>query len=161
MYTVSITHVFQTFFFFKSMYFSSCKIPENQESVSYLQFLTEFYLILATQWLPVYKRFLLQHILVYVKIHTYVVFDPRRTLFDYGEQIKVNVKIAAWTLHHFSALKLNHPLLYDDDTLTHAANDMKRTFLIVRSNILDERSWSYFDIELCTVSALKRYTHYT
>ena len=32
---------------------------------------------------------------VHVMIHTYVVFDPRRTLFDYGEQIKVNVKIAA------------------------------------------------------------------
>ena len=74
---------------------------------------------------------------------------------------KVNVKIAAWTLHRFSAQKLNHPLLYDDGTLTHAANDIKRTFLIVGSKILDGRSWSYFDIKLCTVSALKRYTHYT
>ena len=155
--TQCLLHMYFRQFFLKSMYFSSCKIPENQKSVSYLQ----FYLILATQWLPVYKRFLLQHIFVHVIIHTYVVFDPRRTLFDYGEQIKVNVKIAAWTLHHFSTLKLNHPLLYDDDILTHAANDMKRTFLIVRSKILDERSWSYFDIELYTVSELKRYTHYT
>ena len=65
------------------------------------------------------------------------------------------------TLHRFSALKLNHPLLYDDDTLTHAANGMKRTFLLAGSKILDGRSWSYFDIELCTVSVLKRYNHYT
>ena len=27
-----------------------------------------------------------------------------------------------------SALKLNNPLLYDNDTLNHAANDMKKTF---------------------------------
>ena len=33
MYTLSFTHVFQTFFL-KSMHFSSCKIPENQESAS-------------------------------------------------------------------------------------------------------------------------------
>ena len=36
-----------------------------------------------------------------------------------------------------SALKLNHPLLFNDDTLIHAANDMKRTFLIVGLKILD------------------------
>ena len=65
------------------------------------------------------------------------------------------------TLHRFSALKLNRPLLYDDDTLTHASNDMKRTFVIVGSKILDGRSRSYFDIELYTVSTLKRYNHYT
>ena len=29
------------------------------------------------------------------------------------------------TLHRFYVLKLAHPLLYDDDTLTHAANDIK------------------------------------
>ena len=47
----------------------------------------------------------------------------------------------------FSALKLNHLLLYDDNTLIHAANDIQRTFLIVGSTILDKRTWSYFDIE--------------
>ena len=57
-------------------------------------------------------------------------------------------------------MKLTHPLLFDDDTLTHAANDMKGTFMIVWSKILDGRSWSYFDIELFTVSKLKRYNHY-
>ena len=65
-----------------------------------------------------------------------------------------------FNLHRFSAMKLNHSLLYDDDTPTHAANDMKRTFLTVWSKILDGRSCSYFDIELCTVSTLKRYNHY-
>ena len=37
-------------------------------------------------------------------------------------------KLVAWT---FYVLKLTHPLLYDDDTITHAANDIKRIFLIV------------------------------
>ena len=66
-------------------------------------------------------------------------------------------KLVAWTLHRFYVLKLTHPLLYDDDTITHAANDIKRIFLIVESKILDGRSWSYLDIELCTISTLKRY----
>ena len=50
-------------------------------------------LILATPGLPVYKGFLLQHIFVYDRqciiimlIHTYVVYDSRRTLFDFWEQ---------------------------------------------------------------------------
>ena len=70
-------------------------------------------------------------------------------------------KLVALTLHRFYVLKLAHPLIYDDDTLTHAANDTKRNFLIVGSKILDERSWSYFDIELCTISTHKRNNHYT
>ena len=72
-------------------------------------------------------------------------------------------KLVAWTLHCFYVLKLTHPLLYDDDyvTITHAANDIKRIFLIVESKILDGRSWSYLDIELCIISTLKRYNHYT
>ena len=58
---------------------------------------TKLCLILTTPWLPVYKRFLLQHIFVYDRqciiinnkfmlIHTYVVYDSRRTLFDFWEQ---------------------------------------------------------------------------
>ena len=71
-------------------------------------------------------------------------------------------KLVAWTLHRFYLLKLTHPLLYNDDTITHiAANDIKRIFLIVESKILDGRSWSYLDIELCTISTLKRYNPYT
>ena len=77
--------------FLKSIYFSSCKIPENQESASLM--VTKLCLILTTPWLPVYKRFLLQHIFVYDRqciiimlIHTYVVYDSRRTLFDFWEQ---------------------------------------------------------------------------
>ena len=64
-------------------------------------------------------------------------------------------KLVAWTLNRFYVLKLNDPLLYGD------ANDIKRIFLIVESKILDGRSWSYLDIELCTISTLKRYNHYT
>ena len=54
---------------------------------------TKLCLILTTPCLPVYKRFLLQHIFVYDRqckiimlIHTYVVYDWRRTLFDIWEQ---------------------------------------------------------------------------
>ena len=57
-------------------------------------------------------------------------------------------KLVASTLHRFYVLKLTDPLLYDDDIITHAANDIKRIFLIVESKILDGRSWSYLDIEL-------------
>ena len=39
-------------------------------------------------------------------------------------------KLVALTLHRFYVMKLALPLLYDDDTLTHAANDIKRIFLI-------------------------------
>ena len=52
------------------------------------------------------------------------------------------VKLVAWTLHRFYVLKLTHPLLYDDGTITHNANDIKRIFQIVESKILDGRSWS-------------------
>ena len=90
-------------------------------------------------------------------IHTYVVYDSRRTLYDFGEK----GKLVALTLHRFYVLKLAHPLLYDDDTLTHAANDIKMIFLIVGSKILDGRSWSYLDIELCTIFTHKRNNHYT
>ena len=69
-------------------------------------------------------------------------------------------KIVAWTSPRFYVLKLTHPLLYNDDIITHAANDIKRIFLIVGSKILDGRSWSYLDIELCTIYTLKRYNHY-
>ena len=54
-------------------------------------------------------------------------------------------KLVAWILHRFYVLKLTHPLLCDDDTITHAANDIKRIFLIVESKILDGSSWSYLD----------------
>ena len=90
-------------------------------------------------------------------IHTYVVYDSRRTLYDFGEK----GKLVALTLHRFYVLKLTRPLLYDDDALTQAANYIKRIFLIVGSKILDGRSWSYLDIELCTISTHKRNNHYT
>ena len=70
-------------------------------------------------------------------------------------------KLVAWTLNRFYVLKLNDPLLYGDDTITHAANDIKWIFLIDESKILDGRSWSYLDIELCNIPTLKRYNHYT
>ena len=37
-------------------------------------------------------------------------------------------KLVAWTLLRFYVLKLTHHFLYDDDTITHAANYIKRIF---------------------------------
>ena len=65
--------------------------------------------------------------IIMIIIHTYVVYDSRRTIFDFGEQrLTCSLNFASFLL-----LKLTHPLLYDDDTITHAANDIKRIFLIV------------------------------
>ena len=145
--------------FLKSMYFSSCKIPQNQESAS-LTVLNEVLPYTGYTMTPcMQKVFIATYICLYDNSHICCLWPKKDPIWLWGT--KVNVKLAALTLHRFSAPKLNHPLLYDDDTLTHPANDMKRTFLIVVSKILDGRSWSYFDIELCTVSTLKRYNHYT
>ena len=76
-------------FFLKSMYFSSRKIPENQESAS-LTVLNEVLPYTGYTMTPCMQKVLLQHIFVYVIIHTYVVFDLRRTLFDFGEQRKIS-----------------------------------------------------------------------
>ena len=144
-------------FFLKSMYFSSFKIPENQESAS-LTVLSEGTPYTGyTMTLCMQKVFIAKYICLCDNSHIRV-SDPRRTLFDSGEQRKIsNLQLE---LYIVSAMKLNYSLLYDDNTPTHAANDTKRTFLIVWSKILDGRSWSYFDIELCTVSTLKRYNHH-
>ena len=149
-----LLHMYFRHFFLRACIFLHAKFPKTW-NLHLLQFLTKFCLILATQWLPVCKRFLLQHIFVYVIIHTYTccLWPEKDPIWFWGTM--EDIKLAAWTLHRFSAMKLNHSLLYDD-----AANDMKRTFLIVWSKILDGRSWSYFDIELCTVSTLKRYNHH-
>ena len=90
-------------------------------------------------------------------IHTYVVYDSRRTLYDFGEKRLT----CSFNFASFLCTETRPSLLYDDDTLTHAANDIKRIFLIVGSKILDGRSWSYLDIELCTISTHKRNNHYT
>ena len=95
MYSLSFPRVFQTIFFIKSMYISSCKIPENLESAS-LTVLNEVLPYTGYTMTPCMQKVfiatyicLLQHIFVYMIIHTYVVFDPRRTLFDSGEQRKI------------------------------------------------------------------------
>ena len=81
--------------FLKSIYFSSCKIPEflKTRNLHLLWLQTKLCLILTTPWLPVYKWFLWQHIFVYDRqciiimlIHTYNVYHSRRTLFDFWEQ---------------------------------------------------------------------------
>ena len=142
----------------KSMYFSSCKIPENQESTS-LTVLNEGLSYTGYTMTPCMQKVLIAtYICLCDNSHICCLWPEKDPIWILGT--KVNVKLAAWTLHCFSAMKLNHSLLYDDYTLTHAANDMKRNFLIVWSKILDGRSWSYFDIELCTVSTLKRYNNY-
>ena len=115
---------------------------------------TKLCLILTTPWLPAYKRFLLQHIFVYDRQCIIIMLIPHICCLwlEKGPYLIFgnSGKLVAWTLHRFYVLKLTHPLLYDDDTITHAANDIKRIFLIVDSKILDGRSLSYLDIELCT-----------
>ena len=78
--------------FLKSIYFPHAKFLKTRDlHLFWLQ--TKLCLLLTTPWLPVYIRFLLQHIFVYDRqciiimlIHTYVVYDSRRTLFDFWEQ---------------------------------------------------------------------------
>ena len=90
-------------------------------------------LLLVSQWQCISYfvfYFIATYILVFVNdwqciiimiIHINVVYDSRRTLYDFGEK----GKLVALALHRFYVLNLAHPLLYDDDTLTHAANDIK------------------------------------
>ena len=145
-------------FFLKSMYISSCKIPENLESAS-LTVLNEVLPYTGyTMTLCMQKVFIATCICLCDNSHICCLWPEKDPIWFWGT--KENIKLAAWTMHRFSAMKLNHSLLNYDDTPTHAANDTKRTFLIVWSKILDGRSWSYFDIELCTVSTLKRFNHH-
>ena len=79
-------------FFLRAFIFLHAKFLKTR-NLHLLWLQTKLCLILTTPWLPVYKRFLLQHIFVYDRqciiimlIHTYVVYDSRRTLFDFWEQ---------------------------------------------------------------------------
>ena len=79
--------------FLKSIYFSSCKIPENQESAS---------LMVTNKVMPytdytmtpcIQKAFIATYIfvndwqcIIIMIIHTFVVYDSRRTLYDFGEK---------------------------------------------------------------------------
>ena len=126
------------------MYFSSCKIPEYQESA---------YLTVLNKVLPytgyimtrcMQKGFIASYICLCDNSHICCLWPEKDRIWSLGTT--ENIKCAAWTLHRFSAMTLNHSLLYED-----AANDMKRTFLIVWSKILDGRSRPYFKIELYTL----------
>ena len=79
-------------FFLRAFIFPHAKFLKTR-NLHLLWLQTKLCLILTTPWLPVYKRFLLQYIFVYDRqciiimlIHTYVVYDSRRTLFDFWEQ---------------------------------------------------------------------------
>ena len=80
--------------FLKSILFFLMQKFLKTRNLHLLWLQTKLCLILTTPWLPVYKRFLLQHIFVYDRlcviimlIHTFVVYDSRRTLvFDFWEQ---------------------------------------------------------------------------
>ena len=137
-----LLHMYFRQFFLKSMYFSSCKIPENQESAS----LTILNKVLAytgyTMTRCMQKVFIAAYIRLCDNSHICCLWPEKDPIWFVGGDIK----LAAWTLQCFSAMILNHSLLYDD-----AVNDMKRTFLIVWSKILDGRSWSNFNIHLCTL----------
>ena len=81
--------------FLKNIYYHHAKFLKTR-NLHLLWLQTKLCLILATPWLPVYKRFLLQHYINYfvydrqciiiMLILTYVVYDSRRTLFDFWEQ---------------------------------------------------------------------------
>ena len=88
--------------FLKSIYFSSCKIPENQESAS---------LMVTNKVMPytdytmtpcIQKVFIATYIfvndwqcIIIMIIHTFVVYDSRRTLYDFGEK-KVNFNLTSF-----------------------------------------------------------------
>ena len=80
-------------FFLRAFIFPHAKFLKTR-NLHLLWLQTKLCLILTTPWLPVYKRFLLQHIFVYDRqciinmlIHTHVVvYDSRRILFDFWEQ---------------------------------------------------------------------------
>ena len=123
-------HMYFRQFFLKSMYFSSCKIPENQESSS----LTVLNKVLPytgyTMTRCMQKDFIAAYICLCDNSYICCLWPEKDHIWFWGT--KENIKLAAWTLHRFSAMELNHSLLYDD-----SANDMKRTFLIVWLKILD------------------------
>ena len=120
--------------FLKSIYFSSCKIPENQKSAS----------LMVTNKVMSYTDCTMTPCLQKVSIATYICIWS--TMYNHYANSHIcclwhekdpiwflgtKVKLVAWTLYRFYVLKLTHPLLYDDDTITHAANNIKRIFLIV------------------------------
>ena len=153
---------FRKKFFLKSIYFSSCKISENLESAS---------LMVPNKDMP-YTDYNMTHCIQKVFIATYICIwstmytDNNNDMLSMTREgpyliLRNKGKLVAWTLLCFYVLKITNPLLYDDDTLTHAANDITMTFMIVVSKILDGRSWSYLDIELFTICTLKRFTYYT
>ena len=125
---ICVKHWFSEKFSLRAFIFPHAKFLKTR-NLHLLWLQTKLCLILTTPWLPVYKRFLLQHISVYDRqciiimlIHTYVVYDSRRTLFDFWEQmLTCSLNFASFLCTEI------HPLLYDDDTITHAANyDIKR-----------------------------------
>ena len=78
--------------FLKSIYFSSCKIPENQESTSLMVTNKVMSYTDYTMTPSIQKVFIATCICIWstmyiiMLIHTYVVYDSRRTLFDFWEQ---------------------------------------------------------------------------
>ena len=79
--------------FLKSIYFSSYKIPENLESASLMVTNKVMSYTDYTMSPCIQKVFIATYIFVYDRqciiimlIHTYVVYDSRRTLFDFWEQ---------------------------------------------------------------------------
>ena len=99
-------------FFLKSMYFSSCKIPENLKSAS-LTVLNEVLPYTGyTMTLCMQKVFIATYICLYDNSHICCLWPEKDPTWFWGT--KENIKLAAWTLHRFSAMKLNHSLSNDD-----------------------------------------------
>ena len=90
---ICLKNCFSDKFSLRAFIFPHAKFLKTRNLQHLLWLLTKLCLILTTPWLPVYKRFLLQHIFVYDRqciiimlIHTYAVYDSRRTLFDFWEE---------------------------------------------------------------------------
>ena len=119
-------------FFLKSMYYSSCKIPEkpgicisySSKRSSALYWLHNDSLYAkhnrSTEGCSKLKRsvdmtsflqkvFLQRNICLYDNSHICCLWPEKDPIWFWGT--KENIKLAAWTLHCFSAMKLNHSLL--------------------------------------------------
>ena len=140
MYALSFTHVFQTIFSKEHVFFFMQNSRKPGICISYSSKRSS-----ALYWLhndSLYAKGFYCSMYLCDNSHICCLWPEKDPIWFWGT--KEIIKLAAWILHRFSAMKLNHSLWYDD-----AANDMKITFLIVWSKILDGRS--YFNIKLCTL----------
>ena len=118
--------------FLKSIYFSSCKNPENQESASLMVTNKVISYTDHTMTPCIQKVFIATYICIWSTMYNHYAYSHICYLWlDKGPYLIFGNKgkFVAWTLHRFYVLKLIHPLLYDDDTITHAVNDLSNSWI--------------------------------